>query len=71
MVLREDVEEAIFALLKVSNPTALELVKTLAQKFPVDEIRIALVVMQRYELIGVKEQFKLFLTPAGLERTII
>lgn len=71
MVLREDVEEAIFAILKKSNLTAVELINILAKKFPVDEIRIALVVMQRYELIGVKERFKLFLTPAGLERTII
>ena len=71
MVLREDVEEAIFVVLKKGNPTPLELINILAKRFPVDEIRIALVVMQRYELIGVKDRFKLFLTSAGLERTTI
>lgn len=71
MVLREDVEEAIFAVLKKSNPTPLELINILAKKFSVDEIRIALVEMRRYNLVSSDKQFKLFLTPAGLERATI
>ncbi len=71
MVLREDVEEAILKFLGKSNPTPLELENILKSKFPVDEIRIALVEMRRYEIIGSDKQFRLFLTPAGQERAIV
>lgn len=71
MVLREDVEEAILKFLGKSNPTPLELINILAKKFPVYEIRIALVEMRRYDLIGSDRQFRLFLTPAGQKRAVI